>query len=293
MVGTTWSSCVLWDKGVKTNLGTLGLYCMPNAINNRGQVVGYFGYSSRYAHAFSWKNGVMTDLGTFGGTVGVAVDISDSGQILATRDSFNPVLWENGAVIELSGMDFAHRINDRGQVVGMCRHHACIWENGVTTELEALSDKFPQSDGLATNNLGQVAGVAVNPETEDTTDSLRAVVWKDGVITDLGAGGGSVAYDINDNGQVVGYNVFYDYGTSFLWQNGVLTHFRQNGLRGINNRGDVLAASLGYSAFLLVKRTPDVDGDGKVACADLAIVRAAFGKRRGQVGIRHQSRCER
>ena len=33
---------------------------------------------------------------------------------------------------------------------------------------------------------------------------LRAVVWKDGVITDLGAPGGSIACGINDKGQVVG-----------------------------------------------------------------------------------------
>ena len=67
---------------------------------------------------------------------------------------------------------------------------------------------------------------------------------------------------------------------SFLWQNGVLTHFPGYSFRAINNRGDVLSEGL-----LLVKRKPDVDGDGKVTCSDLAIVRAAFGKRRGESGF--------
>ena len=59
----------LWEKGVMTDLGTLGGACCSNAngINPSGQVVGWTVTADGANHAFLWSKGVMTDLGTLGG----------------------------------------------------------------------------------------------------------------------------------------------------------------------------------------------------------------------------------
>jgi probable HAF family extracellular repeat protein len=67
-------------------------------LNDRGQVVGYSTTASGETHAFLWKDGVMIDLGTLGGTCSNAYAINRSGQIVgsSTTDSgeSHAVLWE-------------------------------------------------------------------------------------------------------------------------------------------------------------------------------------------------------
>jgi probable HAF family extracellular repeat protein len=47
----------LWDKGVMTDLGTLGETSEARDIHSTGQIVGTSGN-----RAFIWENGVMTEL---------------------------------------------------------------------------------------------------------------------------------------------------------------------------------------------------------------------------------------
>jgi len=68
------------------------------AINNENQIVGDSLTASGEKHAFMWKKGVMTDLGTLGGSSSYATGINDKGQVVGgakTASGKNhAVLWD-------------------------------------------------------------------------------------------------------------------------------------------------------------------------------------------------------
>ena len=87
---------VLWRNGEIVDLGTLegGFESFANAVNNRGQVVGFSLntvpdacslFVATQTRAFLWQDGAMQDLGTLGGPDANAELINDRGQI-AGRD---------------------------------------------------------------------------------------------------------------------------------------------------------------------------------------------------------------
>ena len=92
----------------------------------------------------------------------------------------------------------AHDINDAGQVVGIARTHAFLWQNGVMTDLGTLGGN--SSSASAINAVGQVVGSA----STAAPSTSHAVRWDNGAITNLTPGVPSSASGINDAGQVIG-----------------------------------------------------------------------------------------
>jgi probable HAF family extracellular repeat protein len=189
-----------WNGGDIFDLGTLGgTGAFPNAMNNRGQVVGASptspipGPLGPPVDPFLWSNGKMQDLGGLGGTLG-------AGNV----------------------------INNRGQVAGLSNlpgdeiTHPFLWENGTMRDLGLLGGSSGNAEWL--NDAGEVVGFSTIPDQ----DGIHAFLWRNGVMADLGTVRGdnsSNAFGINNKAQVVGQSWFFDgqqltASHAFLWEDG-------------------------------------------------------------------------
>jgi probable HAF family extracellular repeat protein len=238
------------------DLGTLG---GPNSaetvefpyINNRGMVVGFADTSipdpsnpeGYFFHAFRWKRGLLTDLGTLpGGAGSFAIWSNDRGQVVGISDDghIDPVLgfpedfatlWErDGTAINLGTLggtqSLAAAVNDRGQIIGVAADsipdpyslfgwatetHGFIWQNRVMQDLGTLGGA--DSSASFINERGQVTGNSYVSSTPPPDPNLcgfpiitHPFFWQDGKMTDIGTLGGTCAEatTINNRGQVIG-----------------------------------------------------------------------------------------
>jgi probable HAF family extracellular repeat protein len=120
------------DEGGLTDVGSLGgRMTTPTDINDANQVVGYAQVGSGENHAFLYRAGNLTDLGTLpGGTQSYAYSINNLGQAVGASDSpagsQRAVLFDRGRLRDLNGVIASSRwllteardINDSGQIVG-------------------------------------------------------------------------------------------------------------------------------------------------------------------------------
>jgi probable HAF family extracellular repeat protein len=140
----------------------------------------------------------LIDMGTFGGPASNAIPVlSNKGEMAggsATSVPAPPNLFGN------SGFD--------GVVPFI--FHAFAWRDGAVVDLGALApvDQNYSNPG-AINEKGEIAGLSENGIIDPITGlpEIRAVVWKDGQILDLGTLGGntSAATSMNERGQGVGF----------------------------------------------------------------------------------------
>jgi probable HAF family extracellular repeat protein len=135
------------------------------------------------AHALLWQNASSPiNLGNLGGSVNVALDINDRGQVIGNSDlSGNTVthsfLWQNGTMKDLGTLpgdvdSFAGGVNDEGQVVGEscdasgnCRGY--LWQNGSMTDLNTLIPPNKNLNVLFGGNIndwGEIVGATVNEQ---------------------------------------------------------------------------------------------------------------------------------
>ena len=232
----------LWERGVIKLLDPNPSFAYESSINDRGQIVGYYG-----GRGFVWEKGILTGLGALPGSQGsllkgdFKISINNKGQVAGTfrtvAGELHAFLWQKGVMTDLGTLggtalfipeiefvtygpfgSSAVAINDKGQVIGFSltpagEHHAFLWQKGVMTDLGILGGPFsnhPKIDPIAINNKGQVIGYS----TEDHgIGQRRAFLWQKGVMTELKPlPGASSAYigAINNKGQIVGASGFPD-----------------------------------------------------------------------------------
>jgi probable HAF family extracellular repeat protein len=202
-------------------------------------------------HGFKWQEGVLTDLGTLGGSNSQGFWINDKGQIAGFA--------QNGMIDPLLGIQLVH---------------AVLWsDEGTITDLGTFGGY--ESLSQAVNRRGQVVGLAANTTPDPNAIFLlgqqaRAFLWdkKTGMqdLGSLGTGNDAFAQYVNDRGQVAGYA--YTNTTSnplsnlcaqlpvagvptvdpFFWENGTMTDVGTLGgvcgfATGLNNRGQVVGVS--------------------------------------------------
>jgi probable HAF family extracellular repeat protein len=235
--GTMLLRACLWsENGGLVNLGTLGdpswtpdiAFSMAKGINNRGEIVGC---TDNYAFLWTDRRGMVL-LGPQW-VESAAWDINDRGRIVGVNQfswhEYHAVLWTDvGKMIDLGTLRLnsqALGINYRGQVVGgssgqfTCVHERIGGGDNSVFDPTCLPFIWTEQNGMsqlpllgggagcaeAINESGQVVGWSYTAANE-----VHAFVWTSNNGTkDLGTFPGdaeSVAYGINNLGQVVGYS---------------------------------------------------------------------------------------
>ena len=247
------------------DLGTLGgSLSIAFGLNDRGQVEGF---STRLGdgsvHAFVWRDGIMTDLGTLGGPNSESFfGPNERGQAAGVSELSTP---------DPNGEDFC----------GFGTHLRCLpflWQFGIMQPLLLLGGNNGQANDV--NNRGEAAGWTETADADLACPApqvlqFRPAVWRRGKVYELPTFSGDkdgIAYTVNDKGQAVGGSGSCatfdpDYGAplqpqhALLWEGGRVINLGNLGgtlnniAFTINNAGEVggtsgIAGNIAHHAFL-------------------------------------------
>ena len=176
------------------------------------------------------------NLGTFGGTQGLAFMVNNRGQVVGSALNTVPDAYSFG-----------------GFFPGKTQARAFVWENGVMRDLGTLGG--PDAVAFYISQSGEVSGTSyINniPNGNTGVPTTRPFLWKNGKMTDLGSLGGTISsvWWLNNNSQVVGYTTvagdqdFY----GFFWDGKKLINTgslggHQSYLGWVNDSGVAVGAS--------------------------------------------------
>jgi len=199
------------------------------------------------SHAFQWRAGALTDLGTLPGPG----DLSSTASWVSTNGLIAG-FSQNGEIDPL--------------LPGFPELRAVLWKHGKITDLGTLEGGY-ESVATAVNTRGHAVGLAINtiPDAYSLVGfptQTRAFRWQNGAMQDLGTlpgGTDAVALLVNESGQIVGQSYTADsippptpscsdfpltlHG--FLWEKGKMVDLGTLGgscafTYSLNNRGQVV-----------------------------------------------------
>ncbi|HWC65372.1 MAG TPA: hypothetical protein VG777_04755 [Thermoanaerobaculia bacterium] len=189
-------------------------------------------FTHQVCRGFVWQDGVMTELPTLGGDNGYAAGSNNLGQIAGWAETSDPDPTCNAP-----------------QVLGF---QAVVY-GPAPGEIRALPPYPGDPDGAATavNDRGQVVGISgLCANAVGGLSARHALLWEDGVATDLGNLGGqawNTPTAINERGEVVGFSDLpaddpaHPNYHAFLWT-------KTGGMRDIGTLpGDVRTQALGVN----------------------------------------------
>lgn len=194
---------------------------------------------------------------------GQALSVNNLGEIVGwvrlPDNRSEAALWASGArhLLGVGNGSYAKDINDRSEVVGnSVSIGAFRWSRSRLTPLPPLTSDDCGATAYSINNRGQAVGFST------LAGEMRAIRWDGevpvplGVRTDL-ASRGSLAYDINDRGDVVGQGWRADTGApyAFLWAQGQMADMGEQMMRegrelsAVNNQRDAAGYIDGTAIF--------------------------------------------
>ena len=295
LAGDTNEHAFLWTSGATNgitgnpqmkDLGTLGgSFSRAKAINDSGQVAGESDLPSGEMHVFLWTPGgtggvagnpQMEDLGSLGTTCDCVVSMNARGQVLGyfylgqASGIVHAFLWTPGATaVDLGtlGISPGHEysnvfaINDNGQVVGESDGHAFLYGTVPT--------------------LGPFSQVSPLPSNE--TVANFPVQWSGMPQSGLGIRDFNIYVSDNGGQFTVWLSQTTTTHSTFAGTAGHSYGFYSVARDNIGNyRNPKTAADA--TTYVASAGIGDVNADGQVNCADLAVVKASFGKRSTQAG---------
>ena len=236
------------QNGMTTDLGALpgGGSSASNWISANGLIAGvsqngetdpsFPGFPE--FRAVLWKQGKITDLGTFeGGNESIANAVNSKGKVVGLATNAVP---------------------DDFSLFGTTEAHAFLWQNGVMQDLGTLGGT--DSVALFVNEKGQVVGESYTGSAPSTYSGCTqgfgfplttgAFLWENGTMINLGSFGGTCTFaaDLNNEGQIVGISALAgdQFQHAFLWNRGSLNDL-SNTIGGnnaaaiaLNDGGDVV-----------------------------------------------------
>ena len=226
-----------------------------------------------FRHAFVWRDGVMSDLGT-PGVESEATAINRRGGFVGwsrvAGGRQRAVRWVNGTIEDL-GVEGANSqargINDFGVIVGASKTpagdlHAFRWEKGVMVDL-GTGGQMPPSEAGGINDKDEIVG-SLRPVPDSQGSDLEQrmpFLYSHGVLTELGNLGlrrprQQASASTPSSWERWVQDPFDEFGTqdAWVWENGVFTLLPElsdgnSRALGVNRRGEIVGYSFGHAVI--------------------------------------------